>query len=1226
MNRRKVETLAAAPRSVIRAVQYGVVSPEDVAAQSEVPVNSTVIYKTGIAYQNGINDPHMGPSNGNMLCMTCFNTLNECSGHFGHIELAMPIINVTFLQEVWKLLNSCCFYCSRILLRTDDPRRENLRKCKSHRESIKLVFKCCRKIMQCPFCEGQQPTYILDDIIIRAIFTLTPKEAKEIQNNLRPPPLFTPRKMLQILRHIPLLDLDALGVNINHSRPGSMIWQKLLVPPTVIRPSRCKANNKKIGAEDDLTIQLRKAVKRNLQLLAILKKSKGKLAQEPQLGKYQILGGWDGDKEEEEEPTITIPTTTTTEEDSDIESKKNTKKKKKKKKPSKVAPPGTLMFQSLDDLLTGEIKENIKLSTPKRAQPVAQESLMTVYVHLQRVVAGYQNHKYQRRSIEASSSDYTRDKKSLRSRITGDTAKQSRLRNLICGKRQNESCRTVITPSQQVDIDEVGVPKAFCQVLTFEDIVTRFNIHKLLECVRRGPDGLNGANFIQRANATKQINLRFVDRFVLELHYGDTVLRHLQRGDALLMNRQPTLHRMSFLAHRVVPTDVSTFQLNEAVTNGYAADFDGDEMNGMNPRSSVTRAEAENMSVKANMMKDGAPVPKFTQHCVVSLYLLTDPNAPDLRWETACQLVMQNQYVDLTRWMFLANEYWEEQKTSVPFAPSAIVPAVMLLNVCLPPTLFLNFGSIRIRDGKLITGQLDKKSMNSGVLARIWFDFGPDIACEFLSGSQRIFEAYLRRRGLSIGLYDFWNKRSPEEEALIQRALDFADQPVRCNHKPGRVGTLAEYIHEENVSAMMDKIRDIVGFNAVQKMRARSHRNGLLELVDSLAKGTDSNLVQILAMIGQQRNHESRRMPHASSHFNADDFRPQKTRRAEAAGMIISNFGQGMNPLQYFAHAAAARNGLVGSAVRTRDAGYTQRKLTKANEDLSTRFDLTVREKKKIIQFLYGHDGFDSTALQKNDIRIVQMQPKDIQQRYGTLPASELPVSTHFQNRNRAPFSLQPEVARLLQLRRRVIESANIQGLITSCMFPISFQHVQNRVFFRHHQARKNTKSTNTTQDPEHVRLTPLEIQTTVNGFWQKCVEKYVIRPTLLVTLLFFDWCSTTTLFARQVTLSSLREYLGYIHESLLRRTVAGHENVGDIAAQHCTEPMTQMTLHSPQMTNDPLPKPNFLDPTPNFPPLNKNNKIYWTHFNKYQIKLNSKNSPCLFDKRKDHKFEFHDV
>lgn len=166
--------------------------------------------------------------------------------------------------------------------------------------------------------------------------------------------------------------------------------------------------------------------------------------------------------------------------------------------------------------------------------------------------------------------------KSLAERIKG---KEGRIRFNLMGKRVNFSARTVITPDPNIGLDELGVPIKIAMNLTFPEIVTRDNIDELTKLVKNGRNVYPGANFIIPVSSFDSNKRYFTDlRYIkkaIRLKYGDIVERHLRDGDPVLFNRQPSLHKMSMMCHRIKiindPT-LNTFRLNVSATRPYNAD------------------------------------------------------------------------------------------------------------------------------------------------------------------------------------------------------------------------------------------------------------------------------------------------------------------------------------------------------------------------------------------------------------------------------------------------------------------------------------------------------------------------------------------------------------------------------------------------------------------------------------------------------------------------------
>lgn len=161
------------------------------------------------------------------------------------------------------------------------------------------------------------------------------------------------------------------------------------------------------------------------------------------------------------------------------------------------------------------------------------------------------------------------------------------------GKRVNFTGRTVISPDPNCAIDEVIVPELMAKTLTYPERVNRYNFEKMKNLIIRGHDQHPGANLVytdinendginngQRlGHALHMMGKSFRRMVANDLKIGDIVERHLNDGDCVLFNRQPSLHRVSIMAHRVRIMPFRTLRFNECVCKPYNADFDGDEMN-----------------------------------------------------------------------------------------------------------------------------------------------------------------------------------------------------------------------------------------------------------------------------------------------------------------------------------------------------------------------------------------------------------------------------------------------------------------------------------------------------------------------------------------------------------------------------------------------------------------------------------------------------------------------
>ena len=247
-------------------------------------------------------------------------------------------------------------------------------------------------------------------------------------------------------------------------------------------------------------------------------------------------------------------------------------------------------------------------------QPIHEASLDPIF-DLQRAVLAYQDNRY----AFKGDLDYGKERNSVRQRFADSKTHRGRLRGSLMGKRGDYTARAVASCDASLDPDQVGVPIVVLENLTFPETVNTFNYQRLLRAVTRGL-AWPGCTHIDRPSTSES----FVPMALRGLLFGDVVHRHLRTDDWVLLNRQPSLHRYSIMAYRVVPTRRQTIDMNLCVTPALNADFDGDEVNIFALGSERSRAEAsELLAVSHNVCKDGRLLVGPVQHAVLGAFLLT---------------------------------------------------------------------------------------------------------------------------------------------------------------------------------------------------------------------------------------------------------------------------------------------------------------------------------------------------------------------------------------------------------------------------------------------------------------------------------------------------------------------------------------------------------------------------------------------------------------------------
>jgi DNA-directed RNA polymerase II subunit RPB1 len=151
-------------------------------------------------------------------------------------------------------------------------------------------------------------------------------------------------------------------------------------------------------------------------------------------------------------------------------------------------------------------------------------------------------------------------------------SKNGRIRGNLMGKRVDFSARSVITGDPNLSIRQLGVPMKIAMNITKPVTVNDRNRDFLLKLIQNGPEKYPGAKILERKSG-ENISLRYVDISSIRLENGDIVHRHMMDGDAVLFNRQPSLHRMSMMCHIVkIMKRGDTFRMNVGDTKPYNAD------------------------------------------------------------------------------------------------------------------------------------------------------------------------------------------------------------------------------------------------------------------------------------------------------------------------------------------------------------------------------------------------------------------------------------------------------------------------------------------------------------------------------------------------------------------------------------------------------------------------------------------------------------------------------
>ncbi len=554
-----------------------------------------------------------------------------------------------------------------------------------------------------------------------------------------------------------------------------------------------------------------------------------------------------------------------------------------------------------------------------------------------------------------------RSGRALKTLIQRLSKKEGRFRGNLSGKRVNFSARTVISPDPMISISEIGVPLEIAKELTIPVKVNKNNTTELRKIILNGPNVHPGANYVERPDGVKK---KIIDEnkkdIAEEIDIGYVVERHLMDGDITVVNRQPSLHRMSMLAHKARIMPYRTLRLNLAVTIPYNADFDGDEMNLHIPQTEEAQTEAEMLMAVENHIRSpryGLPVIACKHDHITGCYLLTNDEASFSKKEAAELL----NAVGITEFP-VQQEYTGKE----------------IFSYILPKDLSIQFRSsfgddVIIKHGQLKSGVIDdnalgeKKGLLIDIIER---KYGSAAVRKFIDNVSRLSLEVISRKGFSISVSDIdIDERAQKKIESIYEEYESTVSKLIKEYKSGRSekmgGMSPEMILENKILQLGGEISN----EASKIIRKELPLNAAVIMARAGARGSFVNLTQMCAFVGQEslegerihRGYVDRTLPH----FARGDL------GLKANGFVSSGYKKSLDPIEFFFDAMNSRENLMDKSLHTRHSGYMERRLVNALQDLRVEYDGTVRDSRgRIVQFTAGEDGIDPAKSDGGEVMI----------------------------------------------------------------------------------------------------------------------------------------------------------------------------------------------------------------------------------------------------------------
>ena len=972
----------------INNINFGLMSPDDIRKMSVVTVEYPDTYgDDGFPIDKGLMDPRLGIIDPSLVCRTCGSKGGVCQGHFGSIELARPVIHVGFGDVIHKILRSTCNECGRALL-TDEQIKDYTQKImelKAQKESLSGILKEIYNLAnknecdECPHCGTIQDKIILDkpvsivqrinplcefkkvfyedmssdSITIAEIGPISREIAENKETYFKNRLLINSNLIELLCEHLHNVDeiIDILDVeeDIDASYEltntqlnnifKSIVDNNGLIEDYKLTASEVRERLEKISDEDSYLLGVNPEVARPEWLVLTV---------------------------------LPVPPVTV--------------------RPSIILDTGERSEDDLTHKLVDILRINQRLLENMEAG-APQLIVEDLWELLQYHVTTYFDNEAS--GVPPARHRSGRPLKTLTQRLKG---KEGRFRSNLSGKRVNFSARTVISPDPNISINEVGVPEMIAKEVTVPVYVNEWNIDEMRTYIENGPDVHPGANYVINGDTKRRVT-EDTKEFILEqLEPGFIIERHLKDGDMVLFNRQPSLHRMSMMAHEVRVLPYKTFRLNLCVCPPYNADFDGDEMNMHVFQTDESRAEAKSlMRVQEHILSPrfGGPIIGAIHDHISGAYLLTRDGV-EFSEEQALQIIRKSHLkipeFKSNQWILKYDPEFSEE-SFIYKDKGEKWTGKELFSLLLPNDLNLSYSAeiskcpvvyppedakVVIKNGILEKGVIDESaygSFSGKILDKIVKEYGPGRAKEFLDRSTDLAICGIMKTGITTSLND---EEIPEEaqeriNEHLNNKMDEVDKLVEAYEEgylealPGR--SLAETL-EMRIMQVLGEARDMSGQIAEHYLNMGKQspddsydhvmavENHSVVMARTGARASMLNLTQITACVGQQavrggrieRGYINRTLPH----FKKGEL------GAKAKGFVHSSYKSGLDPIEFFFHAMGGREGLVDTAIRTAQSGYMQRRLVNALQDLQVKpSGLVTDNQGNVIQTMFGEDGVD---------------------------------------------------------------------------------------------------------------------------------------------------------------------------------------------------------------------------------------------------------------------------
>jgi len=582
----------------------------------------------------------------------------------------------------------------------------------------------------------------------------------------------------------------------------------------------------------------------------------------------------------------------------------------------------------------------------------------------------------------------------------------------------------------------------------------------------------------------------------------------------------------------------------------------GDEMNQHTPQSIQTTVELRYLAAVSRMIispSENKPIISPAQDNLLGLFKITEDNV------FFSQQEVMNMLVGIEKFNGTLPEPAIVQDKIIKWTGKQIY------SVILPPITYYQESKkpaikhLIIEEGIMKQGQIEKTA-SVAIVHQIFNDYGHREATRYLNDLQRLITRYMIRSGFSVGISDLIVSkeiRKKNEEAILQGKKDIIELTKKVH-----LNILAD------ISEDLDKLYDSK-INAINQQTENKIKDGIMKnlpmsnrinyIVSSGSKGADINIQQMMCLVGAQTIDGQKKIPMGFTDRSLPHY-PRYESGTESRGFITSNFLNGLNPQEFFFHAMAGREGVIDTAVKTANSGYLQRKLVKSMEDLKVAHDFSVRgSNNDIVQFCYGYDGFDSTALEmQSKFSLIMIDIDKLNKNYYLDPAEKF------------EYIQKSDVEKMKKIdnwKNIMLEyNKNLESLITEFhIIYAKYSKVSDITIY--HPVNFNRLILNTTKqfklaDVIQADIHPIEIIKEIQDLIKYCTING--QRNIGCEVLMWNYLAPKILLRdKKFNRIAFMHVINAIKARYKYSLAEAGEMVGPLAAQSLGEKTTQMTLHS---------------------------------------------------------------